>query len=63
MSGERIFRADVAAGLADEMQQAIEAIIRQGRFASDGEQDEVLAVYREGIRVLRERIRSSQSGG
>jgi hypothetical protein len=59
LDGKRIFQTRDAAILVTEMQQAIEKIIAEARFRDDAQQEEVLDVYHEGIRVLRERIRQA----
>jgi hypothetical protein len=58
MAGKRIFQASAAAVLIDDMQHAIEEIIRQARFGDNVEQDSVLSIYRDAIAALKEQITS-----
>jgi hypothetical protein len=55
-SGRRIFRKDVAQDLIEEMEESIESIQRQAKFADEAERQAVLGVYQAGIDVLRKRL-------
>lgn len=54
--GRRRFRPEVAQELIAEMRHSIEAITAQGTFADDGERESVLAVYREAMGLLEQRL-------
>lgn len=55
--GRRIFRRAIAEELVEEMRQSMEKIASRGRFDEESERREVLQVYEEGIRLLKQRLR------
>ena len=56
--GQKVFRLDAAAVLLQDMEQSLDDVIAQARFANNVEAEEVVRVYRKAIAVLRERIQS-----
>jgi hypothetical protein len=56
LAGQTIFKPEVAEMLIADMQRAMATIEEKANFADDTERDEVLDVYRQGIRTLRGRI-------
>ena len=57
MNGRKPFRIDEAEKLRAELIRALEVIPQRGKFADDAEREQVLTVYREGLRLLDARIR------
>jgi hypothetical protein len=62
IAGKRIFRPDIAQELIEEMQESLESIPKQGKFANDAERESVLNVHRTGIETLRRWIAKGESG-
>jgi len=56
MPGRQLFRKDVARELIAEINQAMDEIERQGRFADDAERQAVHAVYARAIKQLEQKI-------
>jgi hypothetical protein len=60
VGGRRIFRADVAQQLLAEMGASQEAIKSKAIFASDGEREAVMGVYRDAVDSLQRRIEQNR---
>jgi len=60
LAGQRIFRPEVAEELIAEMRKNLETIASTGKFANDEEREAVLAVHREGIALLRQRLENGR---
>ena len=56
VDGQRPFLPEVALGLLQEMEESLQQIRVQAVFANDSETDQVMQVYRDGIRILKKRI-------
>ena len=56
LDGRSIFQTEVAQALLTEMRESVEKIRSRASFSSDRDRESVLRVYREGIRILRERL-------
>ena len=57
VGGKSVFAPQAAQALLDDMRAAIKIIPKKAVFADDRQQDEVLDVYRQGIRTLEERLK------
>lgn len=55
-NGQRPFHPEVALALIAEMKESLQKIRVQAVFANDSDLEKIMNVYREGIRVLQERI-------
>jgi hypothetical protein len=56
VGGRKVFQADVARGLLDEMRKAQESITANGVFADAHERDHVLSVYALAISALEKKL-------
>jgi hypothetical protein len=54
--GRRVFRPEAAQALIADMEAALQQIPAKGKFASDTQREDVLKIYRDGIRSLRKRL-------
>ncbi|MCA9230289.1 MAG: CehA/McbA family metallohydrolase [Planctomycetales bacterium] len=61
MAGHRIFRADVANSLVEEIKENMDTINAQGTFESDEQWSAVMQVHRQAIATLQEWISQSSS--
>jgi hypothetical protein len=57
-NNQRPFQPEVALDLIREIEESLQQIRVQAVFANDSELDNVMGVYREGIRSLKQQIRS-----
>jgi hypothetical protein len=55
-AGRPVFRRNAAETMVAEMEAALKAIPAKGRFDDDKQREEVLQIYREGIRTLRRQL-------
>lgn len=56
VAGRGIFRPDVARSFIREMETAVRAIEERAQFDNTAQREEVLGLYREGIRMLQARL-------
>lgn len=56
LGGRRVFRPEAAKSLIADMESALQRISAKGQFANDAQREEVLKIYRDGIRTLRPRL-------
>lgn len=56
LGGRRVFRPEAAKALIAEMESALSQIPAKGKFANEAQREEVLKIYRDGIRSLRQRL-------
>lgn len=56
LGGRRVFRPEAAKALVADMESALQQIPAKGQFASDVQREEVLKIYRDGIRSLQQRL-------
>ncbi len=59
-AGRRIFRPEVARELIAEIEANMKIIEEKAKFADDAERDDVLQVHRDGISILRKRLREAE---
>lgn len=60
LKGRQPFQPEVALDLIREIEESLQKIRVQAVFANDSELEHVMRVYREGVRVLNERINQHQ---
>jgi hypothetical protein len=56
MAGKRVLRNGAAEALLADMEAALKAIPVKGRFDRDEQREEVLQIYRDGIRNLQRQL-------
>ena len=59
--GRRVFRAEVALDLIQQMEESLLQIRAKAVFAGDEESQRVMQVYREGIRTLKKRLQEDST--
>jgi len=60
VAGKQIFRKDVAKEMIGEIEQSIDTIQKKGLFATDGDREAVLKVYRDAVVDLKQRIKNAR---
>ena len=60
--GKRVFKRETAKELVQEMELAVDEILRRSKFAGNAQKMEVLRVYEKGIEELERRIMTAAGG-
>jgi hypothetical protein len=55
-----VFLPDVARSLIADMRESVVTIGRKGKFETDGDRDDILGIYQEGIRTLEKRLATAE---
>ena len=58
--GKRVFQAEIAKALVQEMESAMDEILKRSKFAGDAQKMQVLRVYEKGIDALERRLASDE---